>query len=169
MNNTIKMLLIFVSFIGFGAVASAAEYECANYGDFVCAKNLSTGQCTHSWDNEDGGNPMFFCEKFIGKQTSSASKSNMYCKDMGDFVCAKNLSTGQCAQTWADEDGAPMFRCEKYLNGSSGSSNGHDGYVCKNTGDGYCAKNLSTGQCTHYWLNEDGGDAQFFCNKWVNG
>jgi hypothetical protein len=140
------------------------KYTCKSYGDEVCAVSNSTGQCTTSWDKEDGGNPMFFCKKFIGLKVSNYDKSNYYCKDMGNYTCAKSLSTGQCTNSWSNKDGG-MSTCQSFL-GLAGKVD-HSNYSCKKTANGYCAQSNTTGQCTHEWSNKD-GDALYACQNWIS-
>ena len=149
------------------AKVQANGYMCKNTGNGVCAVKLSTGQCTHQWEQGDGGNPMFHCKKFIGIKVSNFNKSNYYCRDHGGYVCAASKKTNQCTHSWDQDDhNDPMWSCRKFL-GLEKSNFDKSGFQCKKTAGGYCAQSLKTGQCTHEWNNDDHPNPEWSCNNWL--
>ncbi len=44
-----------------------SNYVCTGDSQRVCAKDIRTGQCFHVWTARDGGDPWFFCRKWIGR------------------------------------------------------------------------------------------------------
>jgi hypothetical protein len=92
-----------------------ANYKCVKTATGACAKSISTGQCTHSWSDEDGGNAMFFCKKHLGLVAPVVIAGKYTCKKTANGYCAKNLKTGQCTHEWSNKDGDALFRCQKYI------------------------------------------------------
>ncbi len=161
-----KLVMFCISFLMVTTVAQASQYTCKDMGGGTCAVNKSTGQCTHSWSNDDGEDSMYFCKKFIGEVKSHYNTANYTCAKVTNGVCAKSISSGQCTHVWKKKDGGdPLFFCKQHLGLASTAKT--DSYVCKKTTNGYCAQSVKTGQCTHQWKSKDGGDPLFFCNKFV--
>ncbi len=142
-------------------------YVCKQQGDSVCAMSKRTGQCTHQWDRGDGGDPMFFCKKYIGLNPGgSVNWSNYYCKDMGDYVCAVSKIHGQCGASWSKRDGGDaMYFCQKQL-GLIKRVPKKGRYTCRDMGNYVCAVSNATGQCTNTWETKEGGMHQ--CLKFIN-
>ena len=154
-----------IAMMGLSSMASA-KYTCKKTASGVCAQSVKTGQCTHSWNQDDVSNPMWHCKKFTGQIQSSFNKANYYCKKQSDYVCAASKKTGQCTHAWSKDDGGdPMWRCQKFL-GLVKTNFDKSNFTCKKNASGYCAQSLKTGQCTHQWNNED-GNAKWQCNNWL--
>ena len=92
-----------------------ANYFCRDHGGYVCAASKKTGQCTHSWDEDDHNDPMWSCRKFLGLVKSNFDKSNFRCKKNASGYCAQSLKTGQCTHQWYNEDGNAKWQCNNWL------------------------------------------------------
>ncbi len=150
-----------------GSVAQNNGYQCKQTASGVCAKKLSTGQCTHLWSYDDSSNPMFHCKKFIGLNVSNFNKANYFCRDHGGYVCAASKKTNQCTHSWDQDDhNDPMWSCQKYL-GIVKSNFDKSNFRCKQTASGVCAQSKKTGQCTHLWSSDDGGNPMWQCQNWL--
>ena len=171
MTRTCSFLLTILATITLGVSAQAApqngKYRCKKNAGGVCAQRISTGQCTHQWDQDEHNNPMFHCKKFIGIKVSNYNPKNYYCKQMGDSVCAASKRHGQCTHVWSYEDGADaMWQCRRHL-GLVKSSFDKSKFRCKNMGDSACAQSKRTGQCTHRWTKDDHHNPYRACLRWL--
>jgi len=163
LSSLFVLTLMFIS-----AQANAQYTTCRSSGGSVCAVNARTNQCGPSWDRDNGGNPMFFCNKFIGERVSNYNRANYFCKKRGDYVCAVDRRTNQCTHSWNREDHSnPMRSCKRHL-GQETSSFNRSKYRCSNTGGGVCARSIVTNQCTHSWDREDVQNPMFACKKFLS-
>lgn len=100
----------------------------------------------------------------------SANAAQRVCKKIGSRVCAYNLSTGQCEQSWnnSDEGGNAMRMCQRAI-GAGTPSNGIDreGYYCRSFGSRVCAASEATGQCTHSWKRGEFADPMYSCQQFL--
>lgn len=148
-------------------LAQKGNYQCVDFGAYVCTRNMETGQCTQAWSKSDGGNAAYSCKQYIGIKVSNYDPNNYYCKQYPAYVCAVSKTHGQCTQTWDNNDGNPMYACQKYL-GLVPTKVDKSNYRCVKTamGSAVCAQNIKTGQCTHTWTDKD-GDPMFACKKFL--
>lgn len=166
--NYLRSVILILSFVGVTSLVQANNYYCKQTRAGVCAVNYGSRQCTHFWSDEDGGNAMFFCQKFTGEVKTSFNPANYQCKKTRNGTCLMSKSTGQCTHSWSNSDGMDAnFMCQKHL-GLVNSSNKTE-LVCKKTATGYCAKNTVTKQCTFHWLTKDYNNPKFLCQKYVGG
>jgi hypothetical protein len=90
---------------------------CRDFGMYTCAVSRTHGQCTLSWSRRDHHDPMWQCEKYLGKRQSNYDPRNYVCKTRGDSVCAQDIRTGQCTHEWNRRDSYdPLASCQRFLN-----------------------------------------------------
>lgn len=158
--------LIILSASAWTTAASAASYACKKSGSSVCAVNLATGQCTHSWSTRDGGNPEYECLRYLGVIPSKVDRAPYSCKRTSNGACAVDSRTGQCTHSWrSGEDSNPMDSCRRWM-GLGPKKIDRTGFFCRKSGSSYCAVNPRTNQCTHSWNQRD-GDARGECERFI--
>ena len=164
MNKVILAISFCIASVSSSAFAGA--YVCKSYGSSVCAVNLVTGQCTHSWRSGESQDPLYECRQFTSEVSTRVDRSRLYCAETANGACAVNSLTGQCTQSWRHgDDQNPMASCQRYLN-RGGKRPDRTGYYCRQVGSSYCAVNPRTNQCTHSWRMSD-GDARRSCQRFI--
>jgi hypothetical protein len=160
--------LFILGFMLLSAQSMAKATTCRQTGNGVCAVDSRTNQCTHEWSRDNGGDPMFFCKKYIGQRVSNYNRANYTCKSTGSDVCAMDIRTRQCTHSWSSDDHtSPMRACKRHL-GQVTSSFDRSKYRCSNTGGGVCARSIVTNQCTHSWDRDDTPNPMYACKLFLS-
>jgi hypothetical protein len=142
--------LFILGFMLLSAQSMAKATTCRQTGNGVCAVDSRTNQCTHEWSRDNGGDPMFFCKKYIGQRVSNYNRANYTCKSTG-----------------SDDHTSPMRACKRHL-GQVTSSFDRSKYRCSNTGGGVCARSIVTNQCTHSWDRDDTPNPMYACKLFLS-
>ncbi len=65
-DNSTDPMFSCEKFLGHGnGRVDKSNYTCSKTPTGACARNLRTGQCTHSWSSREFSNPMWSCQKYL--------------------------------------------------------------------------------------------------------
>ena len=180
-----KYILFVLSAIATSASASGkSDLYCsvspnAAFADQVCARSVSTGQCTVSWSFKNDNvtkskqkEAMDSCQRYLGNVVTRWNPDNYSCviypnASFPTEVCAANKVTGQCTQSWpfsndditGTKQKAAFDKCQRLLGKVVTRWNPANYYCAIYPNAAFptevCAKSKVTGQCTHSWPFSD--------------
>ncbi len=92
-------------------------HTCRKSGDSVCAVHPRTNQCTQEWSKKKDGDPMFHCQRYIGKGPAPIDHTGYVCRSNGAGVCAIHPKTKQCTRSWTEKEygNGAMARCLRHI------------------------------------------------------